>query len=188
MRWKNKYYKDLTLSQFERLTPEDQSKVEAILSHVKPCYNIVHKKRNIKSKHNDIFLYSFGEIIDLKTYAQSGEVEKMLSVFMFRYEKNDYNVYQNAGLVKAITNGLEKINEAEKQLQSGKDKSIWEQAGIKKLEKFGQLGQIMMFESNVLEREQILKLPYATVFTRMLYDKELSEIQTRFQEIKQKQS
>ena len=184
-------YHNLTFSQYELLEQGEKEQVDYLLEFVKPCTNIVNKNTNIGVKHEDIFLFSLGEIIDFKELVskEAREIDILKTYTGSKFEgfsNIDFDVFHFTGMLKHFYQQFEILLKAEEVFKDEQDAGIWKAAGIEELEMLGSYVTIATLTDDILEEDKILEMPYSRIFARRLYTKKINEITNKFRELKSK--
>ena len=152
----------------------------------------------LRPKRNNIWLYLYEEIIDVRNGVGQGDLEFVILRYIGK-KKTKFGrwlqnrrisratVYSYLSFVKYISEGLEQINEAEKRLENNKDKDLWKQAGIEKMGTFGEYTGLFFASESILDQEKILQIPYGELFDRKLAQKTWNDVEVKFNELKTKQ-
>ena len=81
---------------------------------------------------------------------------------------------------------MDRILTNEKRLSSKKDSETWREAGIERLEAYGEYANVFMLAGGLIYEDQILSMPYYRVFDYQEISKDWNEIQSKFNKIKNK--
>lgn len=153
-------------------------------------YNNEPKNLSIKA----IRSLSFGEVIEIRNYFNEGSqdaVFKSINMVTGLNDKHilDFTIIQLYGIISFIKEELIAISNMEmNELQDDSFDINIEQVNAKeRMQRFGVLNAIdSLAKEDILKWEQIQKLPYMTVFTKLLMDNEKNKIQQEIAEIQRK--
>ena len=177
---------ELTVEQYAAL--EDKSIVDVILSHVKPLKTLKTRICEIEPRKPSLSDFTLKEVIYFKNKFQSGEVEEVLYHVYGIKTIETANVYSVASSLKWLESEMLRIQENEKRLSNEKDSEAWKQSGIERLGGFGEYANLFMLAKDLTKEDDILNMPYYRVFDYQEMSKTWSEIEFKFNKIKQEQS
>lgn len=177
---------ELTVEQYAAL--EDKSVVDVILSHVKPLKTLKTRICDIEPRKASLSDFTLKEVIWFKNKFQDGGIEDVLHYVYGIKTTDTANVYSVASSLKWLESEMIRIHENEKRLSSEKDGEAWKQSGIERLGGFGEYANLFMLAKDLTKEDEILDLPYYRVFDYQEMSKTWSEIEFKFNKIKQEQS
>ncbi|MDG3581760.1 hypothetical protein [Galbibacter pacificus] len=175
----------------EFLSLSDESIIDSylfVLEALKPLKTL--NKKPLKELIN----LSFGEVINAKLIltqpTKEGLVELIKMVSNLKKKQiYDLSIYDFYGVLNNLKEQVITINEMEENNLVSKHTSIeWEMVdGSKRLSKYGVLNTIdKLAKGDILKYEQIEKLPYQLVLSKLMMDMEKSDIEADINNIKMK--
>ena len=179
--------KSLSLAQYEALN--DKEDVDVILEFLTPLKELIRANGEIiKCNEDSMSDFTFKDVIFFKNSLKEQNVNAVLfKMFDVKEEElGDISVYSLTGVYKFITEEMDRILTNEKRLSSKKDSETWREAGIERLEAYGEYANVFMLAGGLIYEDQILSMPYYRVFDYQEISKDWNEIQSKFNKIKNK--
>jgi len=176
---------DLSVASYEAL--EDKVDLDVILEFIEPSSTLKMADGTERCPLQDSMgEFTFKEVIFFKNSLREGDID---SVFKKMYEVEDVSnlsVYSVTAVYKFINSEMERILKNEERLSSKKDSDLWRQAGIEKLNGYGEYFNVFMLAGGLIYEDQVLAMKYYRVFDFQEISKDWNEIQDKFQKLKQK--
>lgn len=174
----------------------------SILEHLKPLKSISNPRyrfynREPKTLHiKAVRTLSFGEVIEIRNIINTGTFESIVEILnkISGLKKNEIlnlRIVQYFGILSFIKNELIELNNIELNELSDDSSDInYELVNAsERMAKFGVLNVInSLAKEDVLRWSRIEKLPYMTVLTKLLMDKEKNKIQQEIAELQKKKT
>lgn len=172
----------------------------AILEVLNPLNEIPNTKYHFYNKEaktvqikgvNDL---SYGEVTTIRELLNEGSIESIIEIVKMisgLTEKQilKFTIFQFWGIISFIRSEIERISIIEENELADESFDINVEAvnAKQRMAKFGILNIIDALANNdVLKWQEIQDLPYMTVLTKMIMDKEKNKIQSEIQELQRK--
>ena len=176
----------LTVADYSAL--EDKSSVDILLAHVKPSKALKTRLCEVQPRKTSLSDFTLKEVIWFKNKFSTGDVESVLNHVYGIKNTDTANAYSVASVLKWLESEMVRIYDNEKRLSSKKDGDTWKQAGIERLGGFGEYANLFMLSKDITKEDEILNMPYYRIFDFQEMSKTWSEIEGKFNKIKQEQS
>lgn len=172
-------FKKSTTKTKKLLSSIDDSMLKALIDHSKPSNRI--KGFEIP----EITTWRFCDVMDLTNVSLYEALLKTLTYHTPLKEDQvlDTEASEFVALLKHLKIEFEKIAKLMKLLEKEPDPDL-QAAGIHKMNKFGLMGTYYGISQNPLDWQALSELPFSTMFTKMLMDKESGEIKEEYSKIK----
>lgn len=177
---------NLTLASYEALN--DKEDVDVVLEFIMPSERLKMSNGDEHSPIKDSMSeFSLKDVIFFKNSLREADINPVLFKMYGVESVQEATVVSLTAVYKYITSEMERILKNEERLSSKKDKDIWRQAGIEKLQAYGEYSNVFMLAGGLIYEDQILAMPYYRCFDYQEISKDWNEIQAAFSEIKNKQ-
>jgi len=177
---------DITVRSYEAL--EDKVDIDVVLEFIEPSSTLKMADGTERCPLQDSMgEFTFKEVIFFKNSLREGDID---SVFKKMYDVEDVSnlsVYSVTAVYKWINSEMERILKNEERLSSKKDSDTWRQAGIEKLNGYGEYANVFMLAGGLIYEDQVLAMKYYRVFDYQEISKDWNEIQSAFNKLKTKQ-